>query len=61
MDDEELALSTAKHSLKDEPDLEVHTAGDAATTLAMVKAAPSDYAVILQNSILLCNTPRSSG
>lgn len=47
VDDEELALSTAQHSLKDESDLEVHTASDAATALSMVKAAPSDYAVVL--------------
>lgn len=47
VDDEELALSTAKHSLKDESDLEVHTASNANTALAMVKAGPSDYAVIL--------------
>lgn len=47
VDDEELALSTAKHTLKDESDLEVHTASDANAALAMVKAAPGDYAVIL--------------
>lgn len=47
VDDEELALSTAKHALKDESALEVMTANSADKALTMVKAAPNSFAVVI--------------
>lgn len=47
VDDEELALSTARHSLAQESDLEVCTANNSADALRMVRVEPNGYAVIL--------------
>lgn len=47
VDDEELALSTAKLVLEQEPDFEVHTASSATEAVRLVQANPFAYAVIL--------------